>query len=548
MLKLYKLRVSKFMKKIVYILLLLVTAIFVVDRVNAYESIFKNLVLKNDFYVIRVQDKQIYTDIGKDQGAFIGLKINIYRQMEEIKHPITGEILGITKNKICTGEISEVFQRYSVAETNCRNVKVKDVVNVDLNISVYVNYKNEVDEYFKRLVENDVASQNFTLVKDMENADLILEVAKVYRGEFSINLKTKNDVVIATNIVKEEERITAEGQFKDRKKYEVDEFLRSIVVADVDKDNIEEIVGSSKNNIYIYTIDNDIIKKKTHFGKFDNIINIEVADLNDNNYPELFILDYPYAGKLATYIYEYDGQAFVKKATLPYLVRSFIVDGTPYIIGQKQHFEYLARGNIFTVVFEDGEYKEGIYFDTPDDFKLYGFYTEGSDSIYISDDGKILKASGRRVIDETPTSIGKYVNTFQTQLGSLEGDKRKDLFAERADDAFKHREKTKNQLFEFSAKSRLFKYNNFLYAFINIPITTFIENKLAITSSKILQIGLDSMVVAYVGSDISKNTYDMYMKVNDFGEYFFYTLESNSTFVDIGLFGSGKSSIVVLKY
>lgn len=536
------------MRKIKYIVFFILAVFFAVAELNAYESIFKDLALKKDFYVIRVQGSQIYTDIGKDQGAFEGLKINIYRQMEEIKHPITGELLGITKEKICTGRVTEVFQRYSIAETDCTNAKVKDIVNANLNISVFVNYKNEVDAYFKRLVENDVASQNFTLSKNIEAADLILDVAKVYRGEFSINLKTKNDAILASNVVKEEEKLASEGQFKDRKRYEVDEFLRSIVVADVDKDGTEEIIGSSKNNIYVYTIDNETISKKTQFGKFGNIINIEVADLNENNYPEIFILDYPHAGKLATYVYEYDGQTFVKKATLPYLVRSFVIEGEPYIIGQKQHFEYLARGSIFTVVFEDGQYKPGITFDTPENVKLYGFYTEGADSIYIDDDGKILKAMSRRVVDETPASLGKYVNVFQTQLGSLEGGKRKDLFTERHDDAFRFREDTKKMIFEFSPKSRLFKYNNFLYAFINVPITQFVESKLIITSSKILQISPDSMVVNYVGGDLSKNTYDMYMKMNDFGEYYFYILESKSAVLDIAFLGSGKSSIVVLKY
>jgi hypothetical protein len=262
----------------------------------------------------------------------------------------------------------------------------------------------------------------------------------------------------------------------------------------------------------------------------------------------MFVVDYPYAGKLTTYVYEYDGQTFVKKATLPYFVRSFIIEGEPYIIGQRQHFEYLARGDIFTVVFEDGKYQEGITFDTPEGFKLYGFYTEGADAIYIDDDGKILKAQGRRIVDETPASIGKYINTFQTQLGALEGDESKDLFKIRGDDAFRLREDKKKMLFEFSPKSRLFKYNNFLYAFINVPLTSFIESKLTVTASKILQIGLDSMVVNYIGGDLSKNTYDMYMKVNDFGEYYFYILESNNTLVDIGFLGSGKSSIVVLKY
>lgn len=535
-------------KEIKFFLFFVVSLLFTITQLNAYESIFKDLSLKKDFYVIRAQGGQIYTDIGKDQGAFNGLKINIYRQKEEIKHPVTGEILGITKDKICTGSITEVFQRYSIAKTNCNNAKVKDIVNADLNISVYVNYKNEVDEYFKRLVENDVASQSFTLSKDLESTDLILDVAKVYRGEFSINLRTKNNAVLASNVFKEEEKLASEGQFKDRKKYDVDEFLRSICVADVDKDGVEEIIGSSKNNIFVYSIDNDSIHKETQFGKFENIINIEVADLDENDYPEVFIVDYPYAGKLATYVYEYDGQTFVKKATLPYLVRSFIIDGEPYIIGQRQHFEYLARGSIFTVVFEDSAYKEGITFDTPENVKLYGYYTEGSDSVYIDDNGKILKASGRRIVDETPASIGKYVNVFQTRLGSLEGGKRKDLFTERHDDAFTFREHTKKMIFEFSPKSRLFKYNNFLYAFINVPITQFIESKLIITSSKLLQISPDSMVVNYVGGDLSKNTYDMYMKMNDFGEYYFYTLESNPAMLDIAFLGSGNSSIVVLKY
>jgi len=54
-----------------------------------------------------------------------------------------------------------------------QNAKVKDIVNVDLDITVYVLYKNEVDEYFKRLVENDVASQNFRLANSLQEADLI---------------------------------------------------------------------------------------------------------------------------------------------------------------------------------------------------------------------------------------------------------------------------------------------------------------------------------------------------------------------------------------
>jgi len=63
-----------------------------------------------------------------------------------------------------------------------------------------------------------------------------------------------------------------------------------------------------------------------------------------------------------------------------------------------------------------------------------------------------LKASGRRVVDETPASIGKYINVFQTQLGSLEGGKRKGPVYRRHDDAFRFREDTKKMIFEFSSQ------------------------------------------------------------------------------------------------
>jgi hypothetical protein len=512
---------------------------------SAYESVFENLSLKKDFYVVRANKGEIYTDLGQGQGAFKGLRINIYKQMESIKHPITGELLGITKDKICEGSLTQVFQRYSIAETNCTDAAVKDIIDVDLDLKVYINVKNEVDEYFKRLVENDVISNGFKSVQNADEADLIIDVAKVYRGEFTVNLRTKADILLASKVIKEAEKVSSEGQFKDRKRYEIDRALKSIALSDVDSDGQRELVGASNKKVYIYKVDNDSINRKYTFGKFENIINIEAADVNNNGYPEIFIVDYPYAGKLNTYIYEYDTHTYVQKAILPYFVRSVIDEDAPSIIGQKQHFEYLARGDVFTLTYEDGRYKEGPGYDTPEGFKLYGFYSEGSDSLYIGDDGKIYKAKSREIVDSTAKEVGRYVNIYDTQMGFLEGDKRKDLFHEEHDQAFKPREKKEKALFKFSPKSRIFKYDNFLYAFINIPITAFIEGSIVITSSRILQMNIESMLVNYIGSDLSKNVYDMYMYRDNFGEYHIYVLETESEVLGLG---SAKSNIVVLKY
>ncbi|MDY6819994.1 MAG: VCBS repeat-containing protein [Deferribacterota bacterium] len=520
----------------------------------AYESMFDSLSLNKDFYVIRVKDGKIYTDIGKDQGGFEGLKIKIYKQVEEIKHPITGEILGITKDKICEAKLDEVYERFSITYTHCPEAKVKDIVNVSQDFNIFVNYKNEVDEYFKRLVENDITSNNYNIVNDPSKADLILDVSKVYRGEYSLSLKTKDNSVIASKVIKEEEKMAQEGDFKERKKITLDTLLKSISVADVDGDKTDEVVGSSKDKVIIYKIEEKESVRENVLDGFNSIINVEVADLNGNGIDEIFVVDFPYVGDVSTKIYEYNGESYSKIESLPYFVRSFIIDGIPYIIGQRQHFERLTRGKIFTVVYEEGSYKEGITFDTPEGFRLYGFFTEGSESIYIDDEGKILKGVGRSVVDKVPSSLGLYLNTFKTRYGMLEGERRKDLFTEihreGYEDAFKLRENEEEKVvFEFSPKSRLFKFNNFIYAYINVPLTSFIENKLIVTSSKILQIGKDSMLVSYVGSGLSKNVYDMYMKVNEFGEYYFYVLESNPKTVDLNIFGNeGNSNLIILKY
>ena len=510
---------------------------------STYESVFKDFEMEQDYYVIKVDDKIIYTDFGKEKGSFVGLPLNIYKQADVIKHPITGEVLGVTKKKICSGVVSQVYDKFSLIKANCKDVKIKDIVSNDTNLNVFLDIQPEVDDYFVRFVENDIRANNYKIVDNMNSAELIVEVKKLYRDEFSIIARVKNGNILISKVEKEKTDVMDTSQFKDRKKYDINKLLKSISVGDVDGDGKGDIVASSKNKVYIYNENGEQLEEKYSFGNFKNIINIEIADINSNGFSEIFVVDYGKTGDVHTHVYELKDNTYIDIAKLQYFVRGVISDGSAVIIGQKQHFEYLTRGEIFTLIYDNGEYRQGMLLDSPGNFKLYGFFSSGDKSLYINDNGFLQKSKGKTIVDSTSNSLGTYMNVFESYYGRTEGAKRKDLFHEKDDAVFKMRDSEKKVIFEFSPKSRFFKYGDDLFGFINTPVTSFVETSLAVRSSEVLQINIDNLLVKSVGGELSRDVVDMYMKRDSFGEYYFYMLESRE-----GIISGGSSTLEVLKY
>jgi hypothetical protein len=68
-------------------------------------------------YIIRIDGREVILDIGRLGGLKRGMKCIIYKEGAEIKHPITGEVLG--KETKILGEVlvKDAFDKYSVANT-----------------------------------------------------------------------------------------------------------------------------------------------------------------------------------------------------------------------------------------------------------------------------------------------------------------------------------------------------------------------------------------------------------------------------------------------
>jgi TolB-like protein len=62
-----------------------------------------------------VRNQAVYIDLTAKDGIQIGSKLKVYREEEELKHPVTGQTLGTPKQNIGTLQVTQVEQNYSVA-------------------------------------------------------------------------------------------------------------------------------------------------------------------------------------------------------------------------------------------------------------------------------------------------------------------------------------------------------------------------------------------------------------------------------------------------
>jgi hypothetical protein len=78
--------------------------------------------------VVEVEGTSIVLSAGRRSGAVPGVAVEIYREGREIKHPRTGQVLGRTEQALGRALVTQVFDGYSVATADGRDVVPGDRV------------------------------------------------------------------------------------------------------------------------------------------------------------------------------------------------------------------------------------------------------------------------------------------------------------------------------------------------------------------------------------------------------------------------------------
>ena len=65
-------------------------------------------------YVVKVDGKRVYLDYGADSGIQAGQEFSVFFEGEELKHPVTGESLGMMEKNVGKGVVESVLEKYSI--------------------------------------------------------------------------------------------------------------------------------------------------------------------------------------------------------------------------------------------------------------------------------------------------------------------------------------------------------------------------------------------------------------------------------------------------
>ena len=67
-------------------------------------------------FIIKIDGENLILDVGRNGGLKKGMKCHVYREGKEIKHPISGEILGKETKILGVILVKEVFDKYCVSK------------------------------------------------------------------------------------------------------------------------------------------------------------------------------------------------------------------------------------------------------------------------------------------------------------------------------------------------------------------------------------------------------------------------------------------------
>lgn len=374
--------------------------------------------------VSAVKGDWIIVNLTKADGIFPGMRLSVFRQGKEFRHPITKEILGRFEEYPGIIEITEPGDRQSTAKLVEKKGEVKagDKVRISsekislalVPVSVDVNRgglyslndallnterfevtdQDEVslalvEQGFIGKVEDDprVIKRLSELFK-VRNIALVRVVGTEQKADYDVRLFSqdgqplknfKGDVNTATGQYRAGELGYAIYEGRSRDYWRTEEFrynAKNIVVGDVDGDGNKEIVLNDGERLHVYrytgTVFQEVWAEKKEKNK--DLIYLDLADLNNDGKAELYVTNV-WNGKLKSYVLEYRDGAYKKIwEDIPLYLRivKLPVKG-PTLITQELSRRESFQGVISTYERSGDTYKPGVPLNTPKGVEIFGF-------------------------------------------------------------------------------------------------------------------------------------------------------------------------------
>ena len=137
--------------------------------------------------------------------------------------------------------------------------------------------------------------------------------------------------------------------------------INGIAIGDIDKDGKQETVIITEHSVEAYRFENNRFLKVKILAerRLDNFIGVDVADINANGYPEIFVTSLnPLRNMVNSFVLEFDGQTYTEIVTDSHW--HFRVVDHPLrgqiLLGQRHKGDTPFSGQIYEMVWENSGY------------------------------------------------------------------------------------------------------------------------------------------------------------------------------------------------
>lgn len=357
--------------------------------------------------VISVEGSVITSDLTSEEGAKIGMRINIMREGEPYQHPITKEVIGRLENQVGVAEFVEVGSEGARLKLISGSVGAGDIIRVSsqkVKLLFYplrgVSYSLS-EKYYETLKETERFDLLSTSIYTDDEGEIIAE-AKRLGADVSlilsqeetpegvllrqrllwtedINLHSKAEVKISKEDAKRlrfGEELFTPPEKRVFLSFDIPFRVRLIQAGDVNGDGIKEIILSTGKDIMFYTAEKtlkpalgDVMIK----GKWsEEHIWLDVFDMNKDGKDEVLVTLLK-DDSIVSYAYEYKEKEFIRTHKWNFFLR---------VIGDKLYGQKYFPGEGFNGLVFDIIDKKSL--SLPKGVNLYDF-------VFIkSEDGETL--------------------------------------------------------------------------------------------------------------------------------------------------------------
>ncbi len=408
-----------------------------------------------------VQGGLLTIGLGSKNGLVAGVTLTLWRDGKEIHHPVTGAVIGRTEDEVGSAEVT------GVTEAACTAVILKKMMDPKpgdkaritpkkINLAI-VPVRADRPEIIQGITDrlNDLgrfsilSSDKVTsFLKDRKQRDssLISEMSKafnldviaavgIYPAEGGKLLLTVRlfyadearplDTVVAMLDLKSKDVFGDIKPFFAPVKEEQTSLpdlpvdVRFLAAADFEGIGSQQYAFSDGVRLHVYRREPTGWREEwtepvlSGAGEIQHI-NLDVADINGNGRPELFVTAMQ-NGTVHSYVVEFRDGSYQRIADVPGFLRVIVYPGKgPILIGQDYNPRSFYSGKPRQYTWSDGHYVAGPELSLPRGVNLYGFIfaTVGESSpLLIALDTKdhVLAYSGETLIwksEDTYPSVG----------------------------------------------------------------------------------------------------------------------------------------------